>query len=107
MFNKLVLYIYNSQRALAEITEMIYTACLIHKGVVNMSDFDRVDEVLEGMSSGNKMATLTGDFLLANACTELARLENTQVLIVYKLTIFRVFLYDIYICENLPLYNEI
>ncbi|XP_071137779.1 all trans-polyprenyl-diphosphate synthase PDSS2-like isoform X1 [Mytilus edulis] len=69
----------NSQRALAEITEMIYTACLIHKGVVNMSDFDRVDEVLEGMSSGNKMATLTGDFLLANACTELARLENTQV----------------------------
>ncbi|XP_052088393.1 all trans-polyprenyl-diphosphate synthase PDSS2-like isoform X2 [Mytilus californianus] len=69
----------NSQRALAEITEMIYTACLIHKGVVNMSDLDLVDEVLEGMSSGNKMATLTGDFLLANACTELARLENTQV----------------------------
>lgn len=89
MFNKL--YIYNSQRALAEITEMIYTACLIHKGVVNMSDFDRVDEVLEGMSSGNKMATLTGDFLLANACTELARLENTQVLIscnVYTLSNF-------------------
>lgn len=69
----------NSQRALAEITEMIYTACLIHKGVVSMSDLDLVDEVLEGMSSGNKMATLTGDFLLANACTELARLENTQV----------------------------
>lgn len=69
----------NSQRTLAEITEMIYTACLIHKGVVNLSDFSPTDSIMEDMESGNKMATLTGDFLLANACTELASLNNTQV----------------------------
>jgi geranylgeranyl pyrophosphate synthase len=58
---------------------MIYTACLIHKGVVNLSDFSPTDSIMEDMESGNKMATLTGDFLLANACTELASLNNTQV----------------------------
>lgn len=69
----------NSQRTLAEITEMIYTACLIHKGVVNLSEYTSGDSVMEDMDSGNKMATLTGDFLLANASTELAGLKNTKV----------------------------
>lgn len=33
------------------------------------------------MEFGNKMAVLSGDFLLASACTGLAELENTQVMI--------------------------
>jgi len=31
------------------------------------------------MEFGNKMSVLTGDFLLANACTGLAQLNNTVV----------------------------
>ncbi|XP_064614725.1 all trans-polyprenyl-diphosphate synthase PDSS2-like [Liolophura sinensis] len=68
-----------SQRSLAEITEMIHTANLIHKGVVNLSDLLPQDGPLKDMEFGNKMAVLSGDFLLASACTGLAELRNTQV----------------------------
>lgn len=71
--------IYPSQRTLAEITEVIHTANLIHKGVVNLSDIQLTDGSQEDMESGNKMAVLSGDFLLANACTGLAELKNTDV----------------------------
>ncbi|XP_041353985.1 all trans-polyprenyl-diphosphate synthase PDSS2-like [Gigantopelta aegis] len=72
--------IYPSQRSLAEITEMIHTANLIHKGVVNLSDLDpALDGPVKDMEFGNKMAVLSGDFLLANACTGLAELNNTEV----------------------------
>ncbi|ESO88955.1 hypothetical protein LOTGIDRAFT_209876 [Lottia gigantea] len=68
-----------SQRSLAEIAEMIYTANLIHKGVVNLSDIQPSDGSVHDMELGNKMAVLTGDFLLANASTGLAQLHNTKV----------------------------
>ncbi|XP_048769826.2 all trans-polyprenyl-diphosphate synthase PDSS2-like isoform X2 [Ostrea edulis] len=72
--------IYSSQRSLAEATEMIHTANLIHKGVVNLAEFsDSEDREKNDMEFGNKMAVLSGDFLLANACTELASLNNTKV----------------------------
>ena len=59
---------------------MIHTANLIHKGVVNLSDLDPVlDGPVKDMEFGNKMAVLSGDFLLANACTGLAELNNTKV----------------------------
>ncbi|XP_067674161.1 all trans-polyprenyl-diphosphate synthase PDSS2-like isoform X2 [Haliotis asinina] len=68
------------QRSLAEVTEMIHTANLIHKGVVNLSDLDPVfDGPIKDMEFGNKMAVLSGDFLLANASTGLAELKNTKV----------------------------
>ena len=66
---------------------MIHTASLIHKGIVNIGPIDtnvaanpvgrnsNVDE----LEFGNKMAVLSGDFLLANASTGLAGLNNTQV----------------------------
>ncbi|XP_076046748.1 all trans-polyprenyl-diphosphate synthase PDSS2-like [Oratosquilla oratoria] len=70
----------HSQRSLAEITEMIHTAHLIHKGVVNLSSSIFTDgTTLEDMQFGNKIAILSGDYLLANACTGLAGLRNTQV----------------------------
>ncbi|CAH1227607.1 PDSS2 [Branchiostoma lanceolatum] len=71
--------IYRSQRSLAEITEMIHTAYLMHRGVVNLEEVTSADGTVDDMSFGNKMAVLSGDFLLANACTGLARLRNTKV----------------------------
>ncbi|XP_045611092.1 all trans-polyprenyl-diphosphate synthase PDSS2 [Procambarus clarkii] len=68
-----------SQRSLAEITEMIHTAHLIHKGVVNLSPKVFDGTTLQDMEFGNKIAILSGDYLLANACTGLAGLRNTMV----------------------------
>ncbi|CAL4169353.1 unnamed protein product, partial [Meganyctiphanes norvegica] len=70
----------HNQRSLAEITEMIHTAHLIHKGVVNLSPAVFSDgTTLQDMEFGNKIAILSGDYLLANACTGLASLRNTHV----------------------------
>ncbi|XP_077394587.1 all trans-polyprenyl-diphosphate synthase PDSS2 isoform X1 [Festucalex cinctus] len=71
--------IYPSQRNLAEITELIHTAFLVHRGVVNLKELTASDGLLKDMQFGNKMAVLSGDFLLANACTGLAQLNNTKV----------------------------
>lgn len=68
-----------SQRNLAEITELIHTAFLVHRGIVNLKDWAASDGPLKDMRFGNKMAVLSGDFLLANACTGLAQLDNTKV----------------------------
>ncbi|XP_069975786.1 all trans-polyprenyl-diphosphate synthase PDSS2 [Penaeus vannamei] len=70
----------HSQRSLAEITEMIHTAHLIHKGVVNLSSTVFTDgTTLQDMEFGYKIAILSGDYLLANACTGMAGLRNTEV----------------------------
>ncbi|XP_066535506.1 decaprenyl-diphosphate synthase subunit 2 [Hoplias malabaricus] len=71
--------IYPSQRNLAEITELIHTAFLVHRGIVNLKDWTCSDGPFKDMQFGNKMAVLSGDFLLANACTGLAQLNNTKV----------------------------
>lgn len=68
-----------SQRSLAEITELIHTAFLVHRGIVNIGELKSCDGPLKDMQFGNKMAVLSGDFLLANACTSLAQLQNTKV----------------------------
>ncbi|XP_028294707.1 all trans-polyprenyl-diphosphate synthase PDSS2 isoform X2 [Gouania willdenowi] len=71
--------IYPSQRSLAEITELIHTAFLVHRGIVDLKQWTVSDGPLKDMQLGNKMAILSGDFLLANACTSLAQLNNTKV----------------------------
>lgn len=58
---------------------MIYTAHMIHKGVVNLASVTPADGGLANMEFGNKMAVLSGDFLLANASTGLSELNNTKV----------------------------
>ncbi|KAK3553634.1 hypothetical protein QTP70_006260 [Hemibagrus guttatus] len=68
-----------SKRSLAEITELIHTAFLVHRGIVNLKEWTFSDGPLKDMQFGNKMAILSGDFLLANACTGLAQLNNTKV----------------------------
>lgn len=71
--------IYPCQRSLAEITELIHTALLVHRGIVNLSELQSSDGPLKDMQFGNKIAILSGDFLLANACNGLALLQNTKV----------------------------
>ncbi|KAI8327860.1 isoprenoid synthase domain-containing protein [Chlamydoabsidia padenii] len=66
-----------TQRRLAEITEMIHTASLLHDDVIDAS-LTRRNLPSANASFGNKMAVLGGDFLLARASVALARLRNAE-----------------------------
>ncbi|KAK9382626.1 isoprenoid synthase domain-containing protein [Kockiozyma suomiensis] len=67
-----------SQRRLAEITEMIHAASLLHDDVIDDAETRR--GVPSGnLKYGNKMSILAGDFLLGRACVSLARLRNAEV----------------------------
>lgn len=68
----------HSQRALAEITEMIRTSHLVHEGLVNLQPLPNNGNDLAAdneMILGNKIALLGGDYLLGNACLQLAGLK--------------------------------
>lgn len=72
----------HSQRALAEVTEMIRISHLVHQGLVNLQPLieSGVDlNNLSDMTFGNKIALLTGDYLLGNSSVELARLRNQEI----------------------------
>ncbi|GAP90636.1 putative hexaprenyl pyrophosphate synthase [Rosellinia necatrix] len=68
-----------SQRRLAEITELIHTASLLHDDVVDHS-VSRRGSPSANFEFGNKMAVLAGDFLLGRASVALARLRNAEVI---------------------------
>lgn len=61
-----------TQRRLAEISEMIYTASLLHYDIID----NNTEVVNPGF--GNKMAVLAGDFLLARASLALAQLKKAE-----------------------------
>lgn len=68
----------SSQRALAEVTEMIRISHLVHQGLINLQPLAQAgqDMSLHGeMTFGNKIALLSGDYLLGNSCAELAKLR--------------------------------
>lgn len=68
----------HSQRGLAEVTEMIRTSHLIHQGLVNLQPLTDSGNELPADSDiifGNKIALLGGDYLLGNACLQLAGLR--------------------------------
>ena len=67
-----------SQRRLAEITELIHTASLLHDDVIDHSTARR-SAPSANMAFGNKMAVLAGDFLLGRASVALARLRDAEV----------------------------
>lgn len=80
MDQELVADIHSSQRQLADITETIHTANLVHTGIVDLASISSSSKSYQDdMEFGNKMAVLSGDFLLANACTGLAELKDTEV----------------------------
>jgi len=68
-----------SQRRLAEITELIHTASLLHDDVIDHSEARR-GSPSANLAFGNKMAVLAGDFLLGRASVALARLRNSEVI---------------------------
>ena len=67
-----------SQRRLAEITELIHTASLLHDDVIDTSTARRGNPSAN-IEFGNKMAVLAGDFLLGRASVALARLRDPEV----------------------------
>jgi hexaprenyl-diphosphate synthase len=68
-----------AQRRLAEITETIHTASLLHDDVIDLSE-SRRGAPSANLQFGNKMAVLGGDFLLARASVALARLRHPEVI---------------------------
>lgn len=68
-----------AQRRLAEITELIHTASLLHDDVIDFSETRR-GEPSANTTFGNKMAVLAGDFLLGRASVALARLRDPEVI---------------------------
>ncbi|KAI9796274.1 MAG: coq1 putative hexaprenyl diphosphate synthase [Candelina submexicana] len=68
-----------SQRRLAEITELIHTASLLHDDVIDNS-LSRRSSPSANIAFGNKMAVLAGDFLLGRASVALARLRDAEVI---------------------------
>lgn len=65
-------------RRLAEITEMIHTASLVHDDVVDESELRRGVPTVHS-SFGNRIAVLAGDFLFAQSSWYLANLDNLDV----------------------------
>ncbi|XP_024535909.1 solanesyl-diphosphate synthase 1, mitochondrial [Selaginella moellendorffii] len=63
---------------LAEITEMIHVASLLHDDVLDHADTRRGIASLNFIM-GNKLAVLAGDFLLARAAFSLSTLQNDEV----------------------------
>ncbi|MBP0001864.1 MAG: solanesyl diphosphate synthase [Cyanobacteria bacterium SID2] len=65
-------------RRLAEITEMIHTASLVHDDVLDESEIRRGIPTVHS-SFGNRVAVLAGDFLFAQSSWYLANLDNLEV----------------------------
>ena len=63
---------------MAEVTELIHTGFLIHRGLVDLENSTN-DPLSSAMKLGNKMAVLCGDFLHANASVALSDLKNSSV----------------------------
>lgn len=68
-----------TQRRLAEITEMIHVASLLHDDVIDASDLRR-GQPSAPSTFGNKLSILGGDFLLGRASIALARLRDPEVI---------------------------
>ncbi|CAD7083170.1 unnamed protein product [Hermetia illucens] len=72
----------HSQRALAEVTEMIRISHLVHRSLVNLqrgTEAERDTSTYGDMTFGNKIGLLSGDYLLGHSCAELAALRNQEL----------------------------
>jgi geranyl diphosphate synthase len=67
------------QQRIAEISELIHVASLLHDDVIDNADRRRGLRALNALF-GNKVAILAGDFLLARASVTLAALQNSEVI---------------------------
>uniref|UniRef100_A0ACD5TZU2 Uncharacterized protein n=1 Tax=Avena sativa TaxID=4498 RepID=A0ACD5TZU2_AVESA len=78
VFSMLASTLRKRQQNIAEITEMIHVASLLHDDVLDDADTRRGVTSLNCIM-GNKLSVLAGDFLLSRACVALAALGNTEV----------------------------
>mmetsp|Transcript_16755 Transcript_16755/g.42003 ORF Transcript_16755/g.42003 Transcript_16755/m.42003 type:complete len:443 (-) Transcript_16755:203-1531(-) len=67
------------QRRLAEITEMIHTASLVHDDVLDECSLRRGADTVNSLY-GTRVAVLAGDFLFAQSSWFLANLDNLEVI---------------------------
>jgi all-trans-nonaprenyl-diphosphate synthase len=65
-------------RRLAEITEMIHTASLVHDDVIDEAELRRNVPTVNSLF-GDRIAVLAGDFLFAQSSWYLANLDNLEV----------------------------
>ncbi len=72
------LEITHRHRRLAEITEMIHTASLVHDDVIDEAGVRRGIPTVNSFF-GNRIAVLAGDFLFAQSSWYLANLDNLEV----------------------------
>lgn len=70
--------LFDKQQKLAQITEMIHIASLMHDDVLDAAH-SRRGLLAAPLAFGNKAAVLSGDYLLAMASMELAKLGNLKV----------------------------
>lgn len=74
---------------------MIRTSHLVHKGLVNIHPgLTEEGSVLNDMTFGNKIALLSGDYLLSNCCVELAALRNQEVQYIFNFELISDFYED-------------
>lgn len=67
---------------LAELTELIHTASLIHDDIIDSSKLRRGRETINSLWN-DKISVITGDFLFAQASIRLGLLENTEIVKIY------------------------
>ena len=67
---------------LAELTELIHTASLVHDDIIDESKLRRGRETINSLWN-DKVSVITGDFLFAEASIRLGELENTTIVKIY------------------------
>ncbi|OGI18906.1 MAG: hypothetical protein A3B68_06705 [Candidatus Melainabacteria bacterium RIFCSPHIGHO2_02_FULL_34_12] len=67
---------------LAELTELIHTASLIHDDIIDSANLRRGRETVNNLWN-DKVSVITGDFLFAQASVRLGELENTEIVKIY------------------------
>ena len=72
----------NKHIILAELTELIHTASLVHDDIIDSSSLRRGKETINSLWN-DKISVITGDFLFAQASMRLGDLENTEIVKIY------------------------
>lgn len=67
---------------LAELTELIHTASLIHDDIIDSAKLRRGVETINSLWN-NKLSVIAGDYLFAQASVRLGMLENNEIVKIY------------------------
>ena len=71
---------HNFETLVSKMFDLIFSAFLIHRSMLDVANKNYLHDLnKKTLNFGNKLSVLGGDFLLAKAALELAKLENTEV----------------------------